>query len=298
MAQRAGMRQQVDKPQVDMVVPRGTRQRRQGFQPADGEQAPPARRAAHDHFQRQPARHRHVPPGLERNPGEGPRQCFRPHLPQCKELLQVTEGQHGVKFLDSTCRADAGVNDREGITVQTPQESSLRHARRGHRGQVRDQLGIVGGDRGDNYRISRADQRPPVGIFPEPEVCLGHQLIANNAAGNQPETGLIAGVDQLFRRGGVEVRHRLRRQDQRTIATLGDRQREVHRPGRRDGIVRAGRQAFPTTDAILLDDLHHARLGRQRDGIGRADPDARQTGDAARVVDVEVQRDPVEKGWA
>ena len=246
-----------------MVVPHGTSQRRQRLQTANREQPPSPRRPAHHHLQGQPPRHRHMPPGLQRQPGKGQRQRFRPDLPQCKELLQVPEGQGGVKFLD-TCRGtDPRIHDGERVTMRHPQESSLGGTGGGHRRQIRHQLGIMGGYRGHDHRIGGANQGPPVGIFPQPEVFLRHQLVTHDAARNEPEAGLITGVDHLLRGGGMEVRHRLGRQDQRTLPRLDNRQRQLHRTGGRDGVVRAGRNAFTATDAVLLDDLHHARLRRQ-----------------------------------
>ena len=134
------------------------------------------------------------------------------------------------------------------------------------------------------------DERPPVGILPQLEVLLRHQLVADDPAGDQPEPRLVAGVDQLLRRGRMEMDHRLRRQDQRAIAALGDRQGPVHRPGRAE-IASWGQEGMhsPQLDAVFLDDLDHPRLGRQGNGVGRACADTSQTGDAARRVNGEVQ---------
>src|SRR6185437_6550667 len=90
----------------------------------------------------------------------------------------------------------------------------------------------------------------------------------------------------------MEVRHRFGREDQRTLPRLDNGERLLHRAVGGDGVVRARRNAFTTTDAVLLDDLHHSRLRRKRDGIGRTDPDTRQASDTPRWIDVETQDNP------
>src|ERR1017187_5715940 len=87
----------------------------------------------------------------------------------------------------------------------------------------------------------------------------------------------------------MEVSYGLRRQDERAIARLGDGEGLLRRTGRRDGVMRTGRDALTTPDAVLFDDLHHARLGRQRDGISRANAYTRQACDASGRIDGEAQ---------
>ncbi len=169
------------------------------------------------------------------------------------------------------------------------QESRLGDARHRDRSKVRHELGIMRSHSRDDHRIRTPDQRPPVGLLPQPEVLLRHQLVADHPARYQPETGFVAGVDQLLRGRGMEVRDRLGRQDQRASPGLRNGERPVDGARGRDRIVRTRRETLTAPDAVLLDDLDDGRLRRQRNRIGRAHTDACQTSDTARRVDGQMQ---------
>ena len=57
-----------------------------------------------------------------------------------------------------------------------------------------------------------------------------------------------------------------------------------------------GGDALAATDAVLLDDFDHTRLGREGNRIGRASANAGQTSDATRGVNGEVQWRSREEG--
>lgn len=173
--------------------------------------------------------------------------------------------------------------------MQTTQESRLGHARVGHGGQIGDELGIVGRDGGHGHRIGAPDERPPVGILPQLEVLLRHQFVADHAPGDEPEAGLVTGVDQLLGRRRMKMDHRLGCQNQRAVAAFGDCQGPIDRSGGRDRLMGARRDAFAAPDAVFLDDFDHARLWREGNRIGRAGANAGQTSDATRGVNGEVQ---------
>ena len=171
-----------------------------------------------------------VPARLGRHPGVGPGQRFRPDFPQGKELLEVRKGEQGVELGDrAPWGTHPGVHHREGIPMQTTQESRLGHARVGHGGQIGDQLGIVGRNGRDRDRVGAPDEGPPVGILPQLEVLLRHQLVADDPPGDQPEARLVARVDELFGRCWMKMDHRLRSEDQCPVPALGNRQRPIHR---------------------------------------------------------------------
>ncbi len=283
------MRGDVDEAEIDPVVTHRPRQRLEPLQPPDTQDPATQRRPTHHHLQRQPPRHAHVAPGLRRQPGEGHRHLLRSHLAQRKELLQVAERHHRVQLVDPARCPGPHIDDRQLRPQQMTQESRLCHAGIGHRRQVGHQLRVMGRDRRHHHRVGAPDQGAPVGVLPLPLVLLGYQLVAHDSPGDMPESGLIAGIDQLFWCCRMEPRRRLGRQDQRPGPRLGNRHRTFNRPRGRDRLVGAGGNALAAADAVLLHHLHDPRLRRQRDGVRGAHPDTREARDATRWINGELQ---------
>ena len=205
-----------------------------------------------------------MPARLGRDPREGPRQRLRANLAQGEQLLQVGEREHGIEFTGQPHGAHSDIDHRQSLPVQTTQESSLRSVGIGDRGQVGHQFRVVNRNGSHHHRVGRADQGPPVGILPEPLILGRHQLVAQDAARDQAETGFVAGVNQLVGRRGMEMGRRLGRQDEGPGPRLGDRQGVVDGPGTGRSIGQVGtcREALAATNAVLLDDLDHPRLRR------------------------------------
>ena len=86
------------------------------------------------------------------------------------------------------------------------------------RRQVGQQLGVLGPHRLHHHRVGGADEGAPRLLFPELKVFGGNEFVADDAPGDGPEAGLVAGVDQLLGRGRIEVRHRLRAEDEHAVA--------------------------------------------------------------------------------
>jgi hypothetical protein len=233
--------------------------------------------------QRHPARGTQVPPPLLRNPGEVLRLRQRVHAPELEQVLEVAEHDRGVDFRIASRRTDAGKHDLQLLAELRPEVARLRHRGNRHRGEVRHQLRVPGPDRLHHDRIGGADDGPPPRVFPEAEILRRHQLVAHHAARHDAEARRIAGVDHLLGRGGVEVRRRLRAQDQHPRATGRHRDGAPQLAARVDGPMRAGRHAQSAAHAGLVHNAH--RLVVHGDRPGRADANARQAGDAGLRVD-------------
>ena len=171
-----------------------------------------------------------------------------------------------------------------------PQISRLRHRRERDRREVGEELGVLGPDRLHHHRIGRADEGAPGLLFPQLKVFCRNEFVADDAAGDGAEAGLVAGVDELLGSGGVEVGDRLRAQDQDAVALRGDGKSPPDLAVYLDRAVRTGRQTLPAPDARLVDHLQQQRLvARHRDRVGGADPYAREARDTELRVDDEVQ---------
>ena len=215
-----------------------------------------------------------------------------------EELLQVAEGDGGVEIGTVDRRTDARVRDLEPIPVLCSQISRLGHRRNGDRREIGDELGILAADRFHDHRIGRADQGAPGLLFPQLKVFCGNEFVADDPASDGTEAGGVAGVDELFGSGGIEVRDRLGAQNEDAFALGRDRQGASNLAIYLDRPVGTGGDALAAADAGVIDHLEQQRLvARHRDRIGGADPHARQAGDAKLGVDDEVQADPAVRGW-
>jgi hypothetical protein len=89
------------------------------------------------------------------------------------------------------------------------------------------------------------------------------------------------------------VRHRLRAEDEHTIALSGDGKSPSNFAVYLDCPMRTSLEALPAANARLILDLEQQRLiRRHRNGIGGADADARQAGDTELGVNDKIQ------GWS
>ena len=161
-----------------------------------------------------------------------------------------------------------------------PQISGLRHRRKGDRGQVGQELGVLGPHRLHHHRVGGADEGAPRLLFPQLKVFSRNELVADHAPGDGAEPGLVAGVDELLGTGRVEVRHRLGAQDQGAAALRGDGKSPPDLAVYLDRAVGTGRQAPPAPDARLVHHLQQQWLvPRHRDRVGRAHAYAREARD-------------------
>jgi hypothetical protein len=174
--------------------------------------------------------------------------------------------------------------------VQRAQIPRLRDRWYRDRRQIGDQLRILRPDGIDHHRIGRPDQRAPALFFPEPEIFSGDQLVPDNPTGHGPEAGGIACVDELLWGRRVEVRRRLRTQDEDPVTLAGNAERPAELARHRDGVVRTHGKALTAADARLVHDLNERLELRadHRNCIGGADAHASQTRHAAVRVDREI----------
>ena len=214
-----------------------------------------------------------------------------------EELLQVAEGDGGVEIGTVDRRTDAGVRDLEPIPMLCSQISRLGNRRNGDRREIGDELGVLAANRFHHHRIGRADEGAPGLLFPELKVFGSNEFVADDPAGDGPEAGGVAGVDELFGSGGVEVGDRLGAQDEDAFTLRGYRQGAPNLAIYLDRLVGTGGDALSAADAGVIDHLEEQRLvTRHRDRVGGADPNARQAGDTKFGVDDKVQADLAVRG--
>ena len=290
VVQRPLRRQDVDEAEVEPVHRHRPGHGRERVEAADLPE-PPARVARLlQQRQRQPAGRAQVPPPLLGHPLEvrGLRQ--HAHPADAEELVEIAVRDGRVEIGAGDRRADARERDLDPVPVLRSQISGLRHRRRGDRRQVGQELGVLGPHRLHHHRVGGADEGAPRLLFPQLKVFRRNEFVADDAAGDGPEPGLVAGVDQLLGRGRVEVGHRLGAEDEHPLAPGRDGKSPADLAVYVDRAVRAGREALPAADAGLVHHLQQQRLiPSHGNGIRRADPDARQTGDTALGIDDEIQ---------
>ena len=211
-------REDVHEAQVQPVHRHRPGHRRQRVQPAD--LAEPAARLPGllQQRQRQPAGRADVAPLLLRHPLEIARLPQHADPADAEQLVQIAERYGCVEVGAADRRTYARVRDLEPIPMLRPQISGLRHRRKGDRGQVGQELGVLGPDRLHHHRVGGADEGAPRLLFPQLKVFSGNEFVADDAPGDGAEPGLVAGVDELLGTGRVEVRHRLGAQDERAVA--------------------------------------------------------------------------------
>ena len=281
VVQRPLGREDVHEAQVQPVHRHRPGHRLERVQPAELAEPPAGVARLLQQRQRQTAGGAQVPPPLLRHPLEEGRLVQHVHAPDPEDLVQVAEGDRRVELGTADRGTDAGVGDFEARPVLRSQISGLRHRRNRHRGQVGNQLGELEPDRVHHHRIGGADQGAPRLLFPELKIFRGNEFVANDAPGDGPEAGGVARVDHLLRRGRIEVRHRLRAQDQHAVALGGDGKSPPNLAVYLDGPVGTGRQTLAAADARIVVDLKQQRLFRRhRDGVGRTDANASQACDA------------------
>ena len=290
MVQRALGAQDVHEAQVQPVHRHRPGHRRQGVEPPDLPE--PAARVARlvQQRQRHPAGRAQVPPPLLGHPLEERRLGQHAHPADAEELVQIAEGDGRVE-IETVDRRDAGARDLEPAAVLLrSQISGLGDRWERDRGQVGQELGVLRPHRLHHDRVGRADQGAPGLLFPKFKIFRRNEFVADDPAGDGAEAGLVAGVDELFGRGRVEVGHRLRTQDQHAVAVGGDGESPPDFAVYLDRLMRTRRQALPAPDAGVVHHLQQQRLvPRDGDGIRRAHADTGQTRDTEFGVDDEIQ---------
>ena len=183
MVQRALGAQDVHEAQVQPVHRHRPGHRRQRVEPADLPE--PAARVARllQQRQRQPARRAQVPPPLLRHPLEPGRLRQHAHPADAEELVQIAERDGRVEIGTADRRADARARDLEPRPMLRSQISGLGHRRQRHRGQVGQQLGVLGPHRLHHHRVGGADQGAPGLLFPQLKIFRGNEFVADDARG-------------------------------------------------------------------------------------------------------------------
>ncbi len=297
MVERTLVREEVHEAEIEPVHRHRPGDRLERVEPADLPEAPARLPRLLEQRERQPARSAQVPPPLLRHPLE--ERGLRQHrdAANLEELLQVAEGDGRVEIGTVDRRTGARVHDLEPIPVLCSQVSRLGNRRNGDRRQVGDELGVSAADRFHDHRIGRADQSAPGLLFPQLKVFCGNEFVADDPASDGTEAGGVAGVDELFGSGGIEMRHRFGAQNEDAFPLGRDRQGASNLAIYLDRPVGTGGDALTATDAGVIDHLKEQRLvPRHRDRIGGADSYARQAGDTKFGVDDEIQADPAVRG--
>jgi len=179
-----------------------------------------------------------------------------------------------------------------------PEIPGLRHRRQRDWSQVGQQLGELVAHRLHYHRVGGSDQGAPGLLIPQLKVFSGNEFIADDPAGNRPEADLVAGVDDLFWCGWVEVGDGLGAEDEDAVSRGPDGKSPPDFAVYLDSTVGADSQALAGADArLIVDDRQQRLIHRNRDGIRRADADAGQARDAELGVNDEIQRpDPSGEG--
>ena len=222
MVQRPFGAQDVDEAEVRAVAHR-MGECGEGVQPPDDLEPPHFRLPdLGQHREGHSSRRGEVAPALLGDPREDVGLTGHLHAEPAEELLEVGEGERRVDQVAER-RREAAVHHPHRSAVLRPEVAHLRLARRADRCQVRHQLGPVPGDRLHHHRVGAPDQGAPGLVVPEVEVGHRDQLVADDAPRHHPESRRLTGVHHLLGLGGVEVRRRLRRQDQRPYPPGRDR---------------------------------------------------------------------------
>jgi hypothetical protein len=232
-----------------------------------------------------------VPAPLLRHPLEEGRHRQDVHPADPEDLIQIAEGDGRVELGSTDWGTDARVGNLEARAILRSEITRLGDRRQGDRGQIGQQLGVLVPHRLHDHRIGGADQGAPGLLIPELKVFSGNQFVADDAPGDGPEAGLVAGVDDLLRRGGIEVGDGFRTEDQRAGAAGGDGKSPPDFAVYLDGVVGANGQALTRADTGLVVYLgQHLLVYRHSNGVGRADADTGQARDAELGVNDEIQR--------
>jgi hypothetical protein len=123
----------------------------------------------------------------------------------------------------------------------------------------------------DYHRVGGPDEGPPRLFFPELKIFCCNEFVADYAPGHRPEASRITSIDYLFRRGGVEVGHRLRTQDEYPVALRRDGKSPPNLAVYLDCTVGTGLETLAAADTGLILYLEQERLiPRHRNSIGGA----------------------------
>ena len=290
MIQRSFGRQDVHEAEVEPVHRHRPRHRLERVQPAELPEPAAGVAGLLQQGQRQAARGAQVTPPLLRYPLEEDRLAQHVGAPDPEDLVQVAEGDGRVELVAAEGRTDARIHDLEPRAILCSQISGLGHRRHRHRSQIGNELGELEPDGVHHHRIGGPDEGPPWLLFPELKIFRGNEFVADDAPGYRPEAGRVAGVDDLLRRGRVEVRHRLRAQDEHPVALGGDGKSPPNLAVYLDRTVGTGLETLPAPDTGLILDLEQQRLiHRHRNGIGGADAYTGQACNAKLGVDDKIQ---------
>ena len=273
-------REDVHEAQVQPVHRHRPRHRRERVEPADLPEPPARLPRLLEQRQGKPAGRAQVPSALLRHPVEPGRLRQHVHPANAEELVEIAERDGRIEIRAADRRAHPRVRDPEPIPMLSPQISGLGDRRDRHRRQVGQKLRVLRPHRLDHDRVGGPDEGAPGLLFPQLKVFSRNEFVADHPSGDRAEPRLIAGVDQLFWTGWVEIRHRFGAQDEHPVALRGDGKSPPDLAVYLDRPVGAGRKATATPDTGLVHHLQQQRLvARHRDRIGGAHSHTREARD-------------------
>ena len=290
MIQRPLGRQNVHEAEIQPVHRHCPRHRLERLQPPQLPEAPARVAGLLQQRQRQAPGCAQVPSPLLRDPLEEDRLTEDVYPANPEDLVQVAEGDRGVQLGGADWGTDACVGNVEASPVLGPEIAGLRHRRKSDRSQVGQQLGELVAHRLYHHRIGGTNQGAPRLLIPELKVLSRNEFIPDDTAGNGPESDLVAGVDDLFGSGRIEVGDRLGAEDQNPVSCRGDGKSPPDLAVYLDSAVGTDSQALTGADArLIVDDRQQRLIHRHRDGVGGAYADAGQARDAELGVNDEIQ---------